>query len=294
MLEIRIFILPTELNDLSRLFARFKRNVVKLSPTHRLRLGIIMGIGDEIVDWAASSLTSSECVDKFTSICSTVDWAELKFFASHTINGCVTARKEHLFDTEPDYYLWLDADIIFNDDSLSAIFGAIDLIEKHTDIKHFVLTPSTVRLWDDTWDCLVAPHFLDKPIGYQKTNNPYKDVDVTRLEEYTIAEVRNTKCDPYMKFAGGWFTVISRALLTTIPIPDSFTHYGLEDTYIMWVAHKLNRDDIRQFRIEELVVCENYFDRDTSLHDKIRIIDRREEYKQHNMQMFNIEYERIK
>lgn len=294
MLEIRIFILPTELNDLSRTIERLKRSAAKVSPNQQYRIGVVMGVGDEIVDWNASSMSRDECIDVFHAIKDSIDWAPAHFVASYDINGCVSARREKLFETHPDYYLWLDADIIFSDDALFAMFGAIDLIQNHTDITKFVLTPSTVRLWDETWDCLVAPHFLGKPIGYQKINNPYEDVEVSKPEEYTITEVRNTRYRPNMKFAGGWFTVISRDLLTTIPIPDSFTHYGLEDTYIMWIAHKLNRGDIRQFRIEELVVCENYFDRDTSLQGKIQLIDRREEYKAHNMKMFNIEYERIK
>jgi hypothetical protein len=92
-----------------------------------------------------------------------------------------------------------------------------------------------------------------------------------------------------MKFAGGWFTVISHDLLTIVPIPDSFSHYGLEDTYIMWGTHVLNDPNIKQFRNEELVVCENYFDRDVYLKNKIKLIDRRDEYKNHNTQMFNIE-----
>jgi hypothetical protein len=173
------------------------------------------------------------------------------------------------------------------------MYNATLLIRDNTNTSKFVVTPSTVRLWDSTWDCLVSPRFLNKPLGYERTNNPYDDV-VSNDTEYTVSEVKNVIIgQPYMKFAGGWFTIISKDLLTTVPIPDSFSHYGLEDTYIMWAVQLLNDPDIRQFKVNELVVCENYFDRDASLNKNISLIDRREEYKQHNTNMFNIELQKL-
>lgn len=292
MLEITIFILPTELNELRTTIQKLKESAKHLQPQHTHRLNVIMGVSNEIVDWTQSEWTQQHCELEFEKISELVDWTEAKFTISDTIHGCVTARKYEAFDVPPKWHLWLDVDIIFPEEILHATYASLEAIEE-TGFSKFVLTPSTVRLWDETWDCVVSPRFLDKPVGYQKINNPYTDTKLSNIKEFTLSEVRNSYLgQPYMKFAGGWFTVISHELLTIIPIPDSFTHYGLEDTYIMWAAHFLDNSEIKQFRNQELVVCENYFDRDVQLMDKIKLIDKRQEYKRHNTERFNIELQK--
>jgi hypothetical protein len=289
MLEIVIFILPTELSELRTTIKRLRESAKLLSATQQHRINVIMGVSNEIVDWSRSEWTKQQCKEEFEDISKLVDWTESQFTVSTTINGCTTARKHKAFDTDAKWYLWLDVDIIFPEETLHTTFNSIEVIEE-AGFNKFVLTPSTVRLWDATWDCIVSPRFLDKPLGYERQNNPYEDTVLSNINEFTLSEVRNSSSgQPYMKFAGGWFTVISHDLLTIVPIPDSFSHYGLEDTYIMWGTHVLNDPNIKQFRNEELVVCENYFDRDVYLKNKIKLIDRRDEYKNHNTQMFNIE-----
>lgn len=293
MLEIVIFILPTELNELRTTITNLRDASKLLELHHKHRFNVIMGTSDEIVDWSSSIWSKQQCEKEFEDISKLINWTDAKFTVSTTINGCTTARKHKAFDSDANWYLWLDVDIIFPVETLHTTYSAIDTIES-VGISKFVLTPSTVRLWDSTWDCIVSPRFLDKPLGYERKNNPYEDVKLTDISEFTLSEVRNTSIgQPYMKFAGGWFTVISHDLLTLIPIPDSFSHYGLEDTYIMWGAQILNNPDIRQFRNEELVVCENYFNRDTTLKEKIVLIDRREQYKKHNTEMFSVELNNI-
>ena len=43
-----------------------------------------------------------------------------------------------------------------------------------------------------------------------------------------------------MKFAGGWFTCIHKSILDKITVPESFGHYGMEDTFLMWDVKNLN------------------------------------------------------
>lgn len=292
MLEIVIFILPTELNELRNTIKLLRDSAKHLSSKHQHRLNVIMGVSDEIVDWSQSEWSLQRCEEEFEDISQLVNWTESKFTVSTEVSGCVTARKFKAFNTDAKWYLWLDVDIIFPEEILHATYASLLAIEEAGFTK-FVLTPSTVRLWDETWDCIVSPRFMDKAIGYERKNNPYEDVTLSGIREFTLSEVRNTYFgQPYMKFAGGWFTTISHDLLTIIPIPDSFIHYGLEDTYIMWAAHLLDDTDIKQFRNMELVVCENYFDRDIQLKNKIKLVDRRDEYKRHNSKMFDRELQK--
>ena len=67
--------------------------------------------------------------------------------------------------------------------------------------------------------------------------------------------------------------VSQKKLLDRITIPDSLGHYGLEDTFIMWGSEKLRIG--QQFKIKNLVVCENYKYRDNKHLSQFISIDRR-------------------
>lgn len=78
-------------------------------------------------------------------------------------------------------------------------------------------------------------------------------------------------------------TCLSGDLVRKIGVPESFGHYGYEDTFIMWASEKLiqtQQFNIQQFKIKNLVVCENYKYRDNSWYGAYLVLnDKREEYK---------------
>ena len=150
------------------------------------------------------------------------------------------------------------------------------------DFLNSIITPEIVRVWDDTWDCIVNEEFLDKPLNYQKENDPYKDSGIKG--DVTVVPVLNSQSpQSRFKFAGGWFTCISVKLLNKIGVPKSFGHYGYEDTFLMVASEKLIREkneNINQFKIKNLVVCENYKYRGHSHYlNSISAYDRREEFR---------------
>ena len=180
--------------------------------------------------------------------------------------------KEH---KDVDYHIWLDTDIIFDERTLAYIDSSIQSLYK--DYPHSVVSPEIVKVWDDTWDCLVNEQFLNEPLDYQKTNDPYLDCGIKG--DIGIETINNNiPNQPRMKFAGGWFTCISKKLLDEVTVPDSLGHYGLEDTYIMWWCE--HHQEGKQFKIRNLVVCENYRYRNNEhISELIASIDRREEFK---------------
>ena len=139
-------------------------------------------------------------------------------------------------------------------------------------------------------------NFLDKPLDYQKTNNPYKDSGIKG--EVGIEKVENTNSpQSRFKFAGGWFTCISGNLLRKIGVPESFGHYGYEDTFIMWASEKLVQTqnvDIQQFKLKNLVVCENYKYRSNYHYiNNLSVYDRREDFKKIAESHFSEELDKI-
>ena len=294
MIEIVIWISPTDIDDLEKTLNRLNigKDYLPKKLCNDIKFNIVMCVSDEIIDWEKSSVTIEEVTEKFLGLKPLTDWASPGIFeTTTTINGCTSMRRLASY-SDSKYYIWLDTDIIFHPTTLAHSINSIEILEYHNDITKFVSIPEIVRQWDSTWDCLVNERFINKPIGYQATNNPH--IDASIYDDPTLEEVRNNvPGQPYMKFGGGWFALISKELMKTIPFPENYGHYGLDDTYLMWGAELLKDDSIKQFKIKNIVVCENYFDRTTTYKGEIQFIDKREEYKKYNEQMFHIGLENL-
>ena len=292
---ISIFCLPYEIDELETTLNQLRRAYYYLSDKNEWYLDVTMCTSDDMVNWKKSSLPKSYFEDKLLKLSSQSDWCVKYFRSSSKILGCVSQRRASILQhKDADYFIWLDTDIIFDERTLSYLENTLQPVLDITPMN--IITPELVRIWDNTWDCLVNENFIDKKVGYQKLADPYKDsgikgdVGIERVENTTSPQSR-------FKFAGGWFTCISGRLLRKIGIPESFGHYGYEDTFVMVASEKLvqlKKEDIQQFKLKNVVVCENYKYRNHSHYiNNISVYDRREEFKQIAESNFMKELEKI-
>jgi hypothetical protein len=288
--------LPYEIDELENTLNQLRRAQYYSPKGIDWNVDVTMCVSDKMVDWNKSSINKKYFIDKFLKLSYHTDWCVKTFQVSEEILGCVSQRRFSLNKhTDADYFIWLDTDIIFEERTLSYIVSSIKSIKEEYPLS--VITPEIVKIWDTTWDCLVNDKFLDKPINYQKTNDPYKDSGV--VGDISIETIHNTaNQQPRMKFAGGWFTCISGPLLRRIGVPQSFGHYGYEDTFLMWASEKLieeQDENITQFKIKNLIVCENYKYRNNSHYlNHISVYDRREEFKKIAQSNFTEELKKVK
>ena len=128
---------------------------------------------------------------------------------------------------------------------------------------------------------MVNEKFINHPLDYCKTNNPFKDSgEVGEVVIETV--INNVPGQPITKFGAGWFTCLSKSLLDRILLPESMGHYGPDDTYLMWAIEKLNSkgEGIYQFKLKNYIVCENYIYRNRTHYDSIiKRINRKDEFK---------------
>jgi len=292
MIEIVIWVSPVDLDDLEKTLNRLLigKDYLEESQKSKIRFNVVMCVADDIVVFKTESI-KSECMHRFNELKTLTSWAgESNFEISNVINGC-TSMRVNSSKSNAEYYLWLDTDIIYQPETLGYMLNSINYIQKNG-FEKFVITPEIVRIWDNTWDCIVNENFINKEVGYQKIHNPYEDAKI--YGDITIEEVIcKVPGQPYMKFAGGWFTILSKKLLNELPWPDDYGHYGYDDTYLMWAASIKNDSTIKQFKLKNLVVSENYFDRITSYKGLVELIDRREEYKAYNLNKANISLSKL-
>lgn len=274
---ISIFALPQELEDLAGTLERLKRNSVYLDGSVQYKIDITMSLSDELTDWENSKLPKEyikertiELVEKY------LDWCLWNLnWDNPNILGCVSQRRMSLKNNQDaDFFIWLDCDIIFKDTTLYYISSAYQMA-KETGLENIIVTPQFVKQWDDTWDVVVNKNFWNKPINYHFNSNIYFD-SLPQLEEIQVKEI------PSFKFAGGWFTLISKSLLNEIGIPESFGHYGLEDTFVMACSFMMRQKGklVSQFILENLIVGENHKNRTNQTIKKyISAKDKKEEFK---------------
>jgi len=292
---ISIFCLPYEIDDLENTLNQLKRASYYCDKSIDWNLDVTLCTSNQMVDWNKSSINKQFFIDKFLKLSHHTDWCVKTFQTSDTILGCVSQRRFSLNKhKDANFFIWLDTDIVFDERTLFYIENAI----KGTKDKYplSVITPEIVRIWDNTWDCIVNEQFLDKPLDYHLTNDPYKDNGIKG--DISIVPVLNSNSpQSRFKFAGGWFTCISGKLLNRIGIPDSFAHYGYEDTFLMVGSEKLVREqneEIHQFKIKNLVVCENYKYRGHYHYlNSLSVYDRREEFKKISHDNFLPELKKI-
>jgi hypothetical protein len=292
---ITIFALPQELEDLALTLYNLKRNSIYLDNSVSYKIDITMCLSDELTNWPETKLPKEYIKERTTELVTKfLDWCEWELLWGEEILGCVSQRRYSLHQhPDADFFIWLDCDFIFKDTTLSYMTQAYQTI-KESSIDLFILTPQFVKQWDNTWDVLVNKAFLNHPIDYELVADVYKDTlpDIGEIEVKPV---------PTFKFAGGWFTLLSKDLLSKTDIPESLGHYGLEDTYVTEcckILKNLNKH-VFQFILENHIIGESYTHRPNETIKKyISNISKKEEFTKVAHANFKIElnkfYENIK
>jgi hypothetical protein len=256
---ITIFALPQELEDLALTLYNLKRNSIYLDPQNKYSVDVTMCLSDELTDWGSSLLPKDYIEQRTIELCKKfLDWCEydLNIEKGDYILGCVSQRRYSLNKhQDADFFIWLDCDFIFKDFTLSYITAAYQNVK---DIKNdnFIITPQFVRQWDTSWDVLVNEHFINHPLCYHELADVYIDT-LPQHNEIQIKQIND------IKFAGGWFTLISGKLLREITIPESLGHYGLEDNFVIECSKilKYKGVNVSQFILDGLIIGESYIHR---------------------------------
>lgn len=294
---ITIFALPQELEDLALTLYNLKRNSIYLDSKNEYFVDVTMCLSDELTNWSTSKLPKDYIEQRTVELCNKfLDWCgyNLNIEKTDHILGCVSQRRYSLnTHLDADFFIWLDCDFIFKDITLQYITYAYERL-KSDGMDDFIITPQFVKQWDNTWDVLVNDKFLNHPLDYELIADVYKDT-LPQLNDINIKPI-NT-----IKFAGGWFTLISSKLLKHITIPDSLGHYGLEDTFVTECSKMLIQYgyNIHQFVLENLIIGESYTHRpNETIKQFISSKNRKSEFTQIAHTNFPIElnkfYENIK
>ena len=274
---ITIFTLPTEIEDLALTLNNLKRASNHIKQEVEFKVDITMCLSDTMVNWKKTPIPKEYIISRVKEYTKKLlDWCHYELYFEHgnEILGCDSHRRKSLLNNQDaDFFIILDCDVITNDVILNYITSAYKgLTDKG--LTDFIITPQINKMWDKSWDVITNKKYKNWTHKQALDSDPYK--------ETIINETVNLIGVPSFKFAGGWFTTISKSLFNKIGVPDSFGHYGSYDTYIMQCCSIMTLEGIpiNQFVMENCI-CWEYFKYRTNdtIKDYICLIDRKDEYR---------------
>ena len=250
--------MPQELEDLALTLNMLKRNSVFRDRSIDYKVDITMCLSDELTDWENSKLPKEyvkqrtiELVEKYLGWCLwDLQWD------NPNILGCVSQRRFSLQrNPDADFFIWLDCDFTFKDTTLFYSASSFKML-REAGMDMFVVTPQFVKQWDNTWDVIVNERFWNHQLDYELVSDVYEDT-LPQIGEVAVKEIET------FKFAGVWFTLITKSLLQKTGVPESLGHYGLEDTFVIECAKimKSKGEPVSQFIMENLIIGESYTQR---------------------------------
>ena len=256
LIRIVTYVMPWEVDEFDRMMTTFARSKYYLDVNNKVIFDCVLNTSDEIFDWENSKLDKQFFIDKFNLIKLKCDWAhEVNFNIeeNNKLLGCNDLRRSVLRNSSDDCgILWIDPDIQFPVHALKVMFDVYNQIKD----EYFLVTPQTIKMWDESWDPIVNKQFIDKNFDF-RLNYDFYHLDV--LNESYRDKISIDTCN-FIKFGGGLFTLYSSNLLKFIDIPDSFLSYGQDDTYMLFSCIEMKKANfnINQYLIENVVVSENY------------------------------------
>ena len=246
---ITIFAFPYELEDLANTLLNLKKNYVNLVDNVEYKVDITMCLSDEFTNWSESKLPKDYIRERTTELVTcNLYWCKYTLqFDNPSILGSLSQRRWSLNNNQDaDFFIWLDCDLYFKDSTLNVMQQCY--LDNQGDV---IIVPEYMKMWDSSWDVVVNEKYINASFNYRNIIDPYIILNNDSKIHYP------EQCNSY-KFVGGWFSLISKSLLAKVGIPESFGHYGPDDTYVMYCSYILNNynNKVIQLKIKNLIVCE--------------------------------------
>ena len=271
--QIVMHILPREIDQCYRLIHDLKRSSYFLDKDDKIVLDLTLNLSDHYTNWNDSKLSKDFFIEKFKYI-EKISTFENKFKISHEITGINSVRRNALREkSDVTHFLWVDVDMFINQ---TCLYMALEAAKTITD-DYYIISAELIQGWDPSWDIISNPATRNTPRVYHEdgttadrskslwgTTDPYEMYMENNInKEPSIRPINN------IKFGGGLFNLFTADLLRLIDIPDSFTHYGLDDTFIM-VGSQMMKNlgyNVNQYVLEDVNILEDHWYRE-NVYDK--------------------------
>jgi hypothetical protein len=287
---ISIHIFPTELGNYGRIVTDLNNAYSRIDPSiHNVIVHATLNLNSLIVKWKESPVNRMDVIAHWQNINTDLKIPHQCVYVDDKNFMGVNEHRRLCIQTyqTTDSIVFLDPDLYFNETILETHILAYEHIQDKS--EYFIVVPQVVKLWDDTWDCIVNNKYIHETHNYHKHTNPSEIVN-TRYGPTSVEQIDE------FKWGGGWFNSISPKLLSLIGIPKSFVGYGPDDTFIMVGSSILKHRgyDIQQYILKNTLVAEAYTDNHSTIFSKIPMSDMRHTFRYNAEHNFTSEIQKLK
>lgn len=269
--QIVIHLLPQEIDWFEWQIKQLKQGSYYLEENDKVIMDVTLNLN--LIDWDQSQLPKQFFITKFKQLEKLCDWCKTQFIIDEENKclGCDDKRREAIHSTTADNILYLDSDLIFKPELFKYVIDAAKIVPN----EYYIISPQIMKLWDNSWDCLVHQDYIDLPPSQGFLDiDPYLVVN-NQSEEISIKPINK------FKFGGGWFNLLSTKLLKLTDIPDSFGPYGIDDLYVMVCCDIMKQKgyQIQQYVLKGITVAENMKYRWNPYKDLLYSINKQDEFR---------------
>ena len=263
-----IHIMPTEIEMFQRFMVRYKKAMAYLDENDDVTILATLNLNPKLTDWEKSEISQQYFIDIFEESLKDVPSIQ-QLIVDESLWG-TTQQKREAINLPFDQFIFVDTDIAINEQLLKYQLNASYYME-----GMYILSPSIPRWWDVSWDSLVDSKFINGPLGTAFEKEVFDESFNHQPQQVKILNVNP------IKFGCGMHTLYSKEFWQFVGIPESFGGYGPEDTYALHAANHANTRgyDIKQYRLDDIYIVEDYSDRTPSFIDKLHIIGNKKEQK---------------
>lgn len=245
--RVVIYLQPWEIDDFQRqtyTLIQSSYDIKDIKDINEEKVIIDVTLNLHMVDWKKSKLPKQYFIDKFLYLETILsNHFQVEFDTDEKINGSLDKRRS-IQNKKQDCIIWLDSDIHFSSTVLPTMIAAASVIKDEC----YILSNQTIKLWDKSWDLLTADRYINESYDFKVSFNVFE------LDKAIYRKTQNMKVSPYIKFGGGWMTLLSNKVLEQIPLIDELGSYGPDDSYIMYCG--MFTKQLRQYIMNDIVVGE--------------------------------------
>ena len=195
--------MPWEIDYALLSFTQLKKSKYYIPDNINITIDTVLNLSSYLIDWNESKLPKEYFIDKYNHISNLlIDYKhDKKIYDGDKLYGHLDSQKST--SQETDYYLVLCPDVYFSEHLLSYISQLAQSVTN----DYFMITPQIGKFWDNSWDAITNPVYLNK------ANEEWSETDVYDIaydnqhsqDGISLSTVNNSKW-------AGWFDLYNKKI----------------------------------------------------------------------------------
>jgi len=249
--KITYHIMPWEIDFALISFMQLKKSKYYIDPEVNVKVTAVLNMSDYLINWDNTKLPKELFKQKFKDLGALLinyDYNPV-IIEGDQLYGILDMQKAS-YEPDVDYYINITQDMYFSETLLASMIEATKYIKN----KYFVITPEIYKMWDNTWDEITNPKYMNVP--YENWNKA--DIFDIRHDLKTDSGEMSLYPTQRSKWAW-WLDLYNKAFYEEFaPVQDDMVGYGAWDWYtLMLTEHAKNRGaDFQQYLLRGQTIFE--------------------------------------